>query len=207
MNPSRATRVIMGVMAAAMPLLLCSRLHGAEGAAVAAAPAVEAKALLDEHLADWGDAAAREAILRTVHDVFPARLAELGDVAGRNRDEASEMASQLIDQAGRLVDLRQDEPREYERFLRQCRLDDECLGLGRKARALQGAEREASVAELKKKLAEAFDAKQEAMKRELAAMENEVENLRRRVAKRAEGRDQLIDRRVLDLLGDREAEW
>jgi hypothetical protein len=31
--------------------------------------------------------------------------------------------------------------------------------------------------------------------------------LRRRVAKRAEGRDQLIERRALDLLGDREAEW
>jgi|GEM_PF-3167223 len=207
MTPSSATRVIVSVLAAAVPLLLCSRLWGAEEAAPAAAPQAEVKAILDEHLADWGDAAARQAVLRMIHDVFPARLAELEEIVKRNRDEANEVADQLIDQAGRLVDLKQDEPREYERFLRLCRLDDECLALGRKARTLQGQERETVLVELRKKLAEAFDAKQESMKRELAAMETEVENLRRRVAKRADSRDTLIERRVLDLLGDREAEW
>jgi hypothetical protein len=175
--------------------------------ATVAAPQPDIKALLDEHLADWEDGAERQAVLRMLHDVFPARLADLGEVLARNRDEAHEITEHLIHQSSRLVDLKGEAPAEYERELRLCRLDDECLALGRKAQAAQGQAKEALLAELRKKLAEAFDAKQEAMKRGLTAMEAEVENLRRRVAKRAENRDQLIDRRVLDLLGDREAEW
>jgi hypothetical protein len=176
MKLADALRTTVAALIAAVPFLLGPGLRAAEGAAVP--PAAAAKALLDEHLADWDDPAARQAVLRTMHDVFPARLADLEEVVVRNRDEAHEIADRLIDQSHQLMNLKEGEPREYERLLRLCRLEDECLGLARKARTADAAAREPLVAELKKKLAEAFDAKQEAMQR-----------------------------RALDLLGDREAEW
>jgi hypothetical protein len=179
--------------------------YSSRAASAAAKP--EIKALLDQALADWDDPAERQAVLRELHDVFPAQLLDLQALAERNRDEANEMADRLVDQANHLVDLKRDEPRGYERAVRLCRLEDECLSLAQKARAAQGAAREPLVASLKQKLAEAFDAKQDSMARQVAAMEAELAELRRRVAKRAEGRDQLIERRALDLLGDREAEW
>jgi hypothetical protein len=199
-------RRTLGALLALAPLAFAQS-AGRAAEADAPPPAAEVKALIDENLADWEDAAARQAVLRQLHDVFPARVADLEDVIARNRDEAAEIAEDLIQQANRLVDLKEAEPLEYERVLRLCRLDDQCLGLSRKARAAQGPERDALIAELKKTLGEAFDAKQDTMQRELAAMEAETENLRRRVTRRAENRDQLIDRRALDLLGDREAEW
>ena len=204
MQPALVSRILPAVLLA----LLCNAsLRAADEAGAPTPGKLEVKALLDQHLADWDDPAAKQAVLRELHDVFPAQLTELQAIAERNRDEAEEVSGRLVEQASHLVDLKADNPREYERALRLCRLEDECLGLAQKARAAQGADREALVASLKKKLAEAFDAKQESMKRQVAVMEAELANLRRRVAKRAEGRDQLIERRALDLLGDREAEW
>jgi hypothetical protein len=168
---------------------------------------LEVKVLLDQALADLDDPAAKQAVLRELHDVFPAQLAELQGVADSNGEAATDTARQLVGQAKHLVDLKRDDPREYERVVRLCRLDDECLDLVRKARAAEGEARAPLVASLRQKLGEAFDAKQDTMNREVAAMAGELENLRRRVAKRAESREQLIDRRVLDLLSDREAEW
>ncbi len=197
-------KLVSRILLAVLLTLLCSA-----GLRAADAPPAkpEAKALLDEALADWGDAAERQAILREVHDVFPAQLAELQAVAERDHDAAREMAGQMVDQANHLADLRDDEPREYERAARLCRLEDECLGLAQKARAAQGAAREPVVASLKLKLTEAFDAKQESLTRQITLMEAELGELRRRANKRVESRDQLIERRALDLLGDRDAEW
>ncbi len=205
MRPSFRLCLVSAVCLAFAPGALLPGARGAEEEA--ATPGQAVKALLDERLQDWGDAGSRQAVLRMMHDVFPARLAELEEVLSRSRDEAQGIAGELIEQSSRLVDLKEGEPLEYERFLRQCRLEDECLALGRKARSAEGAAREALLGELRTKLGEVFDARQEAMARDLAAMEAEVEAARRRLAKRAENRQILIERRVLDLLGDREAEW
>ena len=206
-HPLASRIAVRGLVAVVVALLCAAGLQAADEAVVPAAGKPEIKALLEQTLADWDDPAAKQAVLRELHDVFPAQLTELQTIAERNREEAGEVAERLVDQANHLVDLKRDEPREYERAVRLCRLDDECLGLAQKARAAQGTAREPLVASLKKKLAEAFDAKQEAMKRQVATMEAELGELRRRVAKRAEGREQLIERRALDLLGDRDAEW
>lgn len=200
MQPAPASRILLAVL---LTLLGTAGLRAAD--APAAKP--EAKAFLDEALADWDDAAAKQAILREVHDVFPAQLVELQGVAERNHDAAREMAEQMANQANHLVDLKNDQPREYERAVRLCRLEDECLGLAQKARAAQGAAREPVVVSLKQKLAEAFDAKQESLTRQIALMEAELDELRRRASKRVESRDLLIERRALDMLGDRDAEW
>lgn len=182
-------------------------LRAADQAKAPAAAKPEVKALLDRALADWDDPAQKQAVLRELDEVFPAQLAELQVVAERDRDEANEMTDRLLEQADHLVDLKKDKPREYERAVRACRLEDECLGLAQKARAAQGAAREPLVASLKLKLAEAFDVKQQALERELATKEADLGELRRRVTKRMEGRNQLIEQRTLDLLGDREAKW
>jgi len=200
--------VTCGLVALVAALLCAAGVWAAdEATAPAAAGKPEAKAFIEQATADWDDAAAKQAVLREIHDVLPAHLTELQVVAERNHDAAVEMAQQMVEQANRLVDLKRDDPREYERSVRLSRLEDECLGLAQKARAAQGAAREPLVVSLKKKLGEAFDAKQEVMNRQVAVMEAELGELRRRASKRAESRDQLIERRALDLLGDREAEW
>ena len=192
-----------GALMAAL-LLLSSPLRAAEENAD---PKPSVKALIEEALRDWKDPAERQAVIRELHDLFSARLADLQGLAERHWAEAREAARHVVHQAGELVDLKRDEPREYERRCRILRLEDECTALAQKARAAQGAQHEQLVAELKKKLADLFDARQEMMERDLAAMEAEVESLRRRVSKRAENRGQLIERRALDLLSDVEAEW
>jgi hypothetical protein len=207
LSPSTTSAAVRGLLTVAVAILCAAGVRAAEEPDAPAASGPSAKALLDEALADWDDPAAKQAILREIHDVLPARLTELQGVAERNHDAALEMAGQMVEQANRLVDLKNDEPREYERAVRLCRLEDECLGLAQKARAAQGAAREPLVASLKQKLSEAFDAKQDTMTRQIAAMEAELDELRRRATKRSESRDALIERRALDLLGDRDAEW
>ena len=195
------TAAVVGIFLALVPV-------GAEEPARAAPErGADIKGLLERALQDWRDPAERQAILREIHDLFSWQVDQVQGLMGANLEEAREAAERLVEQASHLLDLKQDQPQEYERAARLVRLEGESFTLARKVRAAQGPAREQALGELKRKLGECFDAKQDAMKRELAAMEAEVENLRRRVTKRAESRDRLIERRALDLLGDNDAEW
>jgi hypothetical protein len=208
MNCLLSTRcAAKGVLAVLVAWCCSIGLRAAEGAAAPDAGKPTVKGLLEHALADLDDAAAKQAVLRELNDVFPARLAELQTTAERNAEEATQGAAQLVQEARQLVDLKQDNPGEYERALHLARLEDECADLVGKARAAQGDARAPIVTTLKQKLGELFDARQDELNREIAAKAGELEELRRRVAKRAENRDLLIQRRALDLISDTEAEW
>ena len=158
------------VLALAVVLLVTGTTRAAEPA-----PAPERgpdiKALFDRALEGWDDPAERQAILREIHDLFSWRVEQIQNLLRENLDAAHEAAEQLVRQASELIDMKQDRPREYERATQVIRLEGESFSLARKARQAQGPARDTAVAELKAKLAETFDAKQEAMKRDLAAME------------------------------------
>jgi len=65
----------------------------------------------------------------------------------------------------------------------------------------EGPEREQAIAELRRKLEQVFERKQENRRREIARLEQQLRLLRERLNERERYRPQIIEQRLRELLG------
>lgn len=104
----------------------------------------------------------------------------------------------------RLERLRQTDPEEFRFVQTDQMLEKETHALAEQFRRSEGETRE----KLRKQIAEAvgkhFTWRQERREREVKRIEEQLERLRQAVKARAEKREELIQRRVAELLGERE---
>ncbi len=170
-------------------------------------PARTLPALIEEFTREIDEPQLRQLLQRELHAYFPGELRRISELLKEDPEEAGEVLEQTLNQVWRLVELKEENPREYEREIRMRELENQAGDLADEIRAANGAGREELTARLSALLGQYFDLKQERMKRDIERLEKEAKHLRRVVAKRTENRDRLIERRQRQLLDDDDLEW
>lgn len=106
-----------------------------------------------------------------------------------------------------LEDVQRHSQDLYERLRREWELERETRELGADIQSLaQGDERAAKVEQLRSRLEEIFELKQQNRRREVEQLERQLDELRSRLERRERQRDQIIDRRLRELIGARPEE-
>ena len=101
-----------------------------------------------------------------------------------------------------LSDVQQYNQNLYSLLVREWRMEREAEALALEIRRLpQGAERNDRIAQLRQKLDEIFELKQNNRRREIQQLEQELSALNERLQKREHLRDRLINQRLSDLIG------
>ena len=129
---------------------------------------------------------------------------EVADRMRKNAEEASRMAAVLpqLDTQLYLADVRKENKELYGRMVDEWNREHEVRSLVNQIRALpDGDEREGLEAELRNRLGQMFDFKQENRRREIDQLEAELDELNGRVIERERRREEIIERRFQELLG------
>jgi hypothetical protein len=162
--------------------------------------------LVARELADCDDPQEKATVQRLVFSLFPEELQRAGKALEGNRDEAEEIVGMVIDQAWRLMDLRQDQPERYEAEVQLRQLNNQTIALGHKAAAAQGAQRGMLTKQLRAKLLEYYNMKQARLKQDAENLKAELERVENQIRLRAERRDSMLDRRLRQLV-EGDVEW
>ena len=142
-----------------------------------------------------------------------------GQIVEQNREQAAMLAERLkaeAENAARIAkafprvefesyleDVQRVDASLYRQLLQESSIETETHRLAMEARAENDAERRADIVEeLRSKLAEAFELKQQNREQEIEQIAEKLADLRQRIRQRSEARDRIIDARMKELLGE-----
>ncbi len=139
----------------------------------------------------------REAEPETYRHV--ARLEEEG-----RRPEAMEILREADRRRLEMDELRQRDPRGFERVMEVRRMEGESIAMAERLRGLApgDASREEGVRKLTDLLNRLFDLREEMRGRELAELRRRMEELERTLAGRKAKKDRIVEKRLRELLGE-----
>ena len=150
-----------------------------------------------------------EEVLAWLKENEPATMGRLMKLEeeGRNED-----AKRLLAEAGmrvrELKELKQRDPKGYEKMMELRRLELESMTLADQARLAPPEEREAAQKKLRETLSRLFDLREESRVRELAELKRRVEGLEKALAERKTNKDRIVEKRRRELLGEKsEDDW
>jgi len=98
--------------------------------------------------------------------------------------------------------LEQDDPEMHQLLVEDNRLDREAIALARRVREAKSTEREKLRADLAVVVNKHFDVRQQRRELSLKRMEEELKRLREAIESRSKGRDDVVQRRITELVGD-----
>jgi hypothetical protein len=102
-----------------------------------------------------------------------------------------------------LNELKQRDPKGYEKMMDLRRLERESMEQANQARRAPPEEREAAQKKLKETLGRLFDAREEARSRELVELKRRVEMLEKAVTDRKASKDKIVEKRRRELMGEK----
>lgn len=146
-------------------------------------------------------------------ELFPEMIAHLTQLRQHEeeRDWIEEFHDENLDELAEMLEVKRREPKEYERWLDQKRLEFGTIILGAKIHAAQrgvdkvgAADLAAMEKRLRKTLEKLFDQRIENREREVKMLEREVKELRSLIKKREENRAFIIEKRFRELTGQEE---
>jgi hypothetical protein len=146
----------------------------------------------------------RRAAMRVVKDHLRPQLAELEEVARHEPREAWREAEHLAGEALELVHIKRENPELYDKTVAFLTLETRSLELAQAATIAKGEARQKLRRSLAQVLEKAFTAKQQMLQMEIQAMDADLQQLRELVKKREARRKAIIDRRMRELVDDRD---
>lgn len=124
------------------------------------------------------------------------------------RPEVMRILTEAQPRMRELNDLKQRDPRGYEKLMDLRRLERESLEQGEAARRAAPDQKEAATAKLKETLNKLFDAREEVRARELAELKRRVDALEKAVSDRKASKERIIEKRRRELMGEKsEDDW
>jgi len=104
--------------------------------------------------------------------------------------------------------LEQDDPEMYQLLVEDNRLDREASAVARRVREAKSTDREKLRADLAVVVNKHFDVRQQRRELSLKRMEEELKRLREAMESRAKGRDEIVQKRLTELVGaDKDLEF
>jgi|SaaInlStandDraft_4_1057021.scaffolds.fasta_scaffold24431_2 hypothetical protein len=151
---------------------------------------------------------ARKDIMEFTHHHFGDVLREAKHIFAEELGEAAEMVEHAFGESMDLIKLQREDPKVFERALRERQLEREAEEMAREAEHAEGKAKEKILLRLKELLSETFDMRQEDMRGEMKELEDELTGLKTLVEKRQKNRDLIIERRAKELTGELDhLEW
>lgn len=141
-------------------------------------------------------------VMEEVRREFSRDLAEFKNLAMRQRDRAVDYLTYLVSEAVEMLEMKRESPDLYEKALKQRRLERTARRFAAEWNRMTGEKKEQKHKELRAVLGDAFDAKQEMMKADVAQMQQDLQELLAMIDKRQENRKAIIIRRLKELTGD-----
>lgn len=124
------------------------------------------------------------------------------------RPEAMRMLEEASGRMREMNELKQRDPKGYEKMMEMRRLERESFELAEAARRAPAEEREAATKKLKETLARLFDAREEVRVREIAELKRRVEALEKALTDRKTNKEKLIEKRRRELMGEKlDEDW
>ena len=134
------------------------------------------------------------------------RLMEVQE--GGRRAEAMRILEDAAPRMREMNELKQRDPRGYEKVMDMRRLERESVEQADAARRAAPDQREAAVQKLKETLGRLFDAREEVRVRELAELKRRVEALEKALGDRKANKERLVERRRRELMGEKlDEDW
>jgi hypothetical protein len=135
-----------------------------------------------------------------------ARLMRLQE-DGR-RPEVLEILAAAEGRMAAMAEMKERDPRGYERLQEMRKLEVESFQLAHRAKAAPPEERDRAVKHLGELLGRLFDLREESRARELAELKRRVEELEKNLSGRKANKERIVDRRRKELLGERiDEDW
>jgi hypothetical protein len=124
------------------------------------------------------------------------------------RPDVARIFEEASNRMREMNELKQRDPKGYERMTEMRRLERESFTQADAARRAPPEEREAATNRLKETLGKLFDAREEVRVRELAELKRRVEALEKALGERKTNKDKLVERRRKELMGEKiDEDW
>jgi hypothetical protein len=124
------------------------------------------------------------------------------------REEVMRILAEAAPRMRDLNELKQRDPKGYEKMMDLRRLERESMDQADEARRAPPEEREAASKKLKETLGKLFDAREEARVRELAELKRRVEALEKAMTDRKATKERIVEKRRRELMGEKsEDDW
>jgi hypothetical protein len=124
---------------------------------------------------------------------------------GRGQD-AQRMLEEASSRMREMNELKQRDPKGYEKLTEMRRLERESFTQAEAARRAPPEQREAATARLKETLGRLFDAREEVRVREIAELKRRVEALEKALGDRKANKDKVVEKRRKELMGEKSDE-
>lgn len=137
------------------------------------------------------------------HDIDPLQSFTVPEILHYQAERAAQAAKQLpqLEIKNYLHDIRRSNDKLYERLLKEQQLEQESLVLAARVRSLTtDAERAQGQQELRDKLEQIFRLKQENRRREIEQLKSQLDDLQQRLDERERLHDQIVDKRLQELV-------
>ncbi len=124
------------------------------------------------------------------------------------REDAQRLAAEIAPRIRELQELKERDPKGFEKAMELRRLERQSLEQAEQARRASPEEREAASKKLKETLGRLFDAREEVRLRELGELKRRVEALEKALGERKNNKDRIVERRRRELMGEKsEDDW
>lgn len=124
------------------------------------------------------------------------------------REEAQRILGDASMRIRDLSDLKQRDPKAFERMQSMRALDREGVELAEQARRGPPEEREAATKRLQENLSKQFDLREEQRVREITELKRRVEGLEKSLSERKTNKEKIVERRKKELLGEKvDEDW
>lgn len=127
---------------------------------------------------------------------------------GGRPEESMRMLAEAASRLREFSELRQRDPKGFEKMQEMRRLEHESMEQADQARRAPPEGREAAEKRLRETLGRLFDAREEARGRELVELKRRIEAIEKSLTERKAGRDRIIEKRRRELMGEKsEDDW
>ena len=147
-------------------------------------------------------------VIEYIEEVHPEQLEQLLAVKDSRPMAYRRMLSKGYREMRLMKELKQRDPKRYDRVAEERTLDGNSRALARKFRTAEGAGKERIREEVKKILDQIFDLRQANRVLEIERLEKKLEELKSNNLERLKNKDEILKRRLMALLGeDKGLEW
>jgi len=124
------------------------------------------------------------------------------------REEVMRIMSEAGSRMREMAELKQRDPKGYERMVELRRAERESMELAEQARRAPPEEREAASKKLKENLSRLFDLREENRARELTELKRRVEALEKALVERKTSKERIVEKRRRELMGEKvDEDW
>jgi hypothetical protein len=125
-----------------------------------------------------------------------------------HREDVQRILGEASIRMHEMNELKQRDPKTYERMQAMRSLEREGMQLAEQARRGPPEEKEAATKKLQDNLARQFDLREEQRVREIAELKRRVEGLEKALADRKTSKEKIVERRKKELLGEKvDEDW